>query len=391
LKTSTYAIVLLTVALFSGAAGWLLARLSTESEVERLEAEAVARERRVLELEDRLQAWESRSEPPAEPPSAAEAPSLRRTDPAPALADEAESGGPLDDAAALTPARRAARTAELRASFDGWFARGEGEEALEALKELAALVPEGREAAMELAVRINQDVQGEGRLKLSQMVFYTSLGDPAVVALFGWSLENPSPPDFRQMAVYGLPWTQPQEKTLSTFLRLLREDRDQGVQRALVWNLSQMRRPEAEKALAELVRDPSRDAIVRTQALTELALSTEEGIARSIEDVAYGDPDPTVRQAAKAALMMRNPPATGFMITGTLPQSQAEAAGMQAGDIIVSYAGRAVQSLSDLREAAGGATAREGVEVLVIRGGRRVPLQLRPGQMGVFGREVQAK
>ena len=65
---------------------------------------------------------------------------------------------------------------------------------------VAALVPEGREAAMALTVRMNKDVNGAGKLKLSQMSFYGSLGDPAVKSLMQWSLENPSVTDFRAIS-----------------------------------------------------------------------------------------------------------------------------------------------------------------------------------------------
>jgi hypothetical protein len=387
-------VTFVSVALLSGIAGWFLSRMSLDADVERLEAEVAAGARERGELESRLARYEAGG---AEEPAGAEFVSPRDlgvleprdapASPGVASGDE-EAADPL---AAPGPRQRTVRTAELRAQFDGWFEKGEGEKALEALKELAKLVPEGREAAMELAVRINDDVQGEGNLNLSQMVFYTNLGSPEIVGLFNWSLENDSPASFRQMAVYSLPWTAPQEEVLGRFTELLREETDSGVQRALVWNLAQMRKPEAERALAGLLHDSSRDAVVRTQALTELAMSDEPEVVRTIEEMAYRDPDPTVRNAAKAALQMRDPPASGFMVTGTLPESQAEAAGMQAGDIIVSYDGRSTRSLEDLRRAAGDATAKGDVEVVVVRDGRRVPLRLRPGQMGVFGREVEEK
>ena len=377
---------ILVVAVVFGGAGWLLGRAGGTAtapggpaEVASLRNENRALQERVDTLDARVRelsvanAAPPRSAPRGVVPAAAPESLVPEVDPT----VEAEM--------------RLRRIGEIRDSVAGWFANAKGAEALAALKELAALVPEGREAAMDMAMRINADVTGDGALGLSQMVFYTSLGDPAVRDLMLWSLENPSPGDFRVMTAYSLPWTMPPEEVVGRFTKALAGEKEAAVQRALVGNLAQLRNPEADATLLAILKDPAREASLRSLAATELTASNDPEVLRSIEDMSVNEPDAQVRAAATTAMRILNPPATGFLVTGTLPQSQAAIAGVEAGDILVSYDGRRVENLDALRPAAGDAKDREDVEIVVLRGDREVTLRLRPGQMGVYGRDVTKK
>jgi len=93
-----------------------------------------------------------------------------------------------------------------------------------------------------------------------------------------------------------------------------------------------------------------------------------------------------VRAAATAALVLRDPPATGYLVTGTLPSSQAEAAGLRAGDVLVTYDWRPVPDGDSLRAAATDAGGAATVRVVVVRDGAEIEVDLRPGRLGVFGR-----
>jgi len=73
----------------------------------------------------------------------------------------------------------------------------------------------------------------------------------------------------------------------------------------------------------------------------------------------------------------------GVLVGGTIPGSPAEKAGFQAGDVIVSLAGRPVsarvgEELPVFNQLAGALPIGEDVEVEVERGGKRVKLRVRP-------------
>ena len=305
----------------------------------------------------------------------------------------AGSADPEPPSVELSVAERESRIRELRAKFPLWLDRGDGAASVAALRELAALVPEGRVAAMELALLINADVNGDGRLRLSDVQFYGGLGDPAVKSLMDWALVRPeTPAQFRVMAAWSLPWVQEPAATIAQFAGALERETETSVQSALVANLGRLKSADAERLLGAIFADPGRDAALRAQVAGELAATTDPGLVRALEIAAESDPAPSVRDAARAALVARDPPASGYLVTGTLPDSQAAAAGLRAGDVLVSYDGRETRTAEALRAATGAASAEanETVTVVVVRAGERVSLQLRPGRLGVFGRAVEA-
>ena len=146
-----------------------------------------------------------------------------------------------------------------------------------------------------------------------------------------------------------------------------------------------------KKALSDVFSDPNADPGLRARVATELATAEDPDIVAAIERAANDDPNLGVRAAAKASLLVRNPPATGYLVTGTVPDSQGEAAGVRAGDVVVSYAGSVITDGRALRQATSAATGEESVEVVVVRDGGEVTLVVRPGRMGVFGRAVKAQ
>jgi len=390
------AMLILGGLLVGTATGWLLASTGAPERVEELET-ALAREtekadrvrQRIAVLEARLKgnrkggrgSGEARSAPGAEV----------ELDPGGVPDADAVAAMAAEEDADVAAARRAGRVAEAAGRIDGVFERGDGKQALALLKELAALVPEGREAAMDLAVRMNEDVNGPGALKLSQMVFYGQLGDPAVRGLMQWSLENPSEADFRILSAWSLPWTQQPDETTRRFVKALRTAGEYGVQEALIVNLSRLRQPDAEKALAELLADADRSSFLRARVATELASSDDPAIAAALEQVAYGDPDPDVQAAAAAALVIKDPPATGFLVTGTTPDSQGASAGFRAGDILLRYGEAAVTTDWGLYQATRQAKGDQPIKVVVLRGGGEVELLVQPGNLGVYGRAVKSE
>ena len=290
-----------------------------------------------------------------------------------------------------TEAERQRDVHELVARIEPVFEKADGEGALELLRKLSDIVPEGRQAAMDLAVRINEDVFGAGALQLDQYTFYTSLGDTGVRDLMVWSLENPSPPAFRVLSAYSLPWVLPPGKKVDVLVAALGREKELQVQQAIVANLSQMNDSKAASALAGILRDTSRDGAMRAQIVTFLAVSANADLAGSIESAANGDPDDRVRAAARQALIARNPPVDGYLLSTVLDGGAAAAAGIRVGDILVSYDGKPTRELSDIRELTAATGPGETAPVVVLRESGEVTVNVRRGRMGIQGRAVKRK
>jgi hypothetical protein len=319
--------------------------------------------------------------PKGEVPPDTRAPS----DPAPAAAPQAASA---DD-------KTAAARARLRTARDGVaaaLAAKDGAKLLALLKELAAVardLPEARDDAMKLAIDINKDVNGAGELQISQFAYYSGLGDAAMRDLMLWSMENQasSPPDFRVLSAWSLPWAfaDNPDAAVAKFDAALSRETDRRVQEAILRNVGSMNTPAAEALLAKVFNDPARDAALRGEVAFVLATSKDPAIQRAIESAAQSDPDPRVQSAAKLSLIARDPPASGCLVTATSPDGNAEAAGIRAGDVIVSYNGHAVASSEELvkeREAVT-ASGAETVAVVVVREGREQTMQLKSGLLGL--------
>src|SRR5262245_55755592 len=309
-----------------------------------------------------------------------------------APSDPSPAAAPQEATAADKTAAARARLRTARDAVQAALAAKDGTKVLALLKELAAIardLPEARDDAMKLAVDINRDVRGAGELKLSQFAYYSGLGDPAMTELMLWSLENQSasPPDFRVLAAYSLPWAfaDNPESAVAKFDAALSRETDPRVQEAILRNVADMNAPAAEALLAKLFADPARDAALRTEAAFVLSTSKDPAVQRAIESAAQSDPDPRVQSAAKLALVARDPPASGCLVTAISPDGNAEAAGIRPGDVIVSYNGRSVPTYEELlkeREAAS-ASGAETIAIVVVREGREQTMQVKSGRLGL--------
>lgn len=325
--------------------------------------------------------------PPGEVPPDSRSP-YEETKPGPAPKGES----PEDR---LTNARAKLRVA--RTDLQAALAAHDGEKAMDLLKQLSVIArdaPEARDDAMKLAVDINKDVQGSGDLHLSQFVYYEGLGDPAVRDLMLWSMDNQgaSLPEFRVLSAWSIPWAMKPDDAIAKYEASLAHETDHNVQDAIVNNLSSMNTPKAEAVLAKVFGDTTRDASLRGDAAMALATSKDPAVQRAIEQAAQSDPEPRVQQAARVSLIVRDPPATGVLVTQTLPEGAAEAAGIRPGDVIVSYNGRPVPTGDDLRKEIGAAAGVETVAVQVVRDGRAQVISVKPGRLGLPNlRPVQKK
>ena len=81
--------------------------------------------------------------------------------------------------------------------------------------------------------------------------------------------------------------------------------------------------------------------------------------------------------------------ASGLVITRFTPEAQAAQLGLQVGDIIVSYAGKPMQTQAELLAAVKAGTADAAVEVR--RDGKPITVTAKPGKLGVYMTQVEGK
>ncbi len=93
---------------------------------------------------------------------------------------------------------------------------------------------------------------------------------------------------------------------------------------------------------------------------------------------ASGDPSAARRVRVGFIPDMGDADSRGMRITGATPGSPAEAAGVKAGDILVSFDGKPIKNIEDLQGALSGARAGVEVIVIVIRGNQQLTLKLTP-------------
>ncbi len=88
---------------------------------------------------------------------------------------------------------------------------------------------------------------------------------------------------------------------------------------------------------------------------------------------------------------MRNPKATGVMITWVDANGQGALAGIKVGDIMISYNGKVIRQLQDINEAKKSVAAGESAPVKIVRGETTLELTLASGMIGINGVAVTAK
>jgi hypothetical protein len=378
------------------AAGWLAAPRGDEASVEALRAERDAAASRAARSEAELATARGvprRQRDPAMEPAGAIPEGTRAAFDAPkapaasVAAPAASPSGPAAARAALATARQDLQKA---------LAANDGEKALALLKKIAGLardLPEARDDAMKLALDINRDVQAGGDLGLNVQVFYTGLGDPGIRDLMLWSLENQgaSPADFRVLSVWSIPWAMPPEDAIARLDAALGVETEGSVLSAIVRNLAEMNTPKAHTAVAAVLADPARDVSIRADAALALATSRDPAVQRALEEAASASDDPRFADALRVSMVLREPPAAGCLVVSTRADGAAKAAGMRAGDLILSYNGRVVPGDGDLRREIAAVADAEAVPVVVLRDGGEVTLQVRPGTLGITPKAVRPK
>ena len=92
---------------------------------------------------------------------------------------------------------------------------------------------------------------------------------------------------------------------------------------------------------------------------------------------------PAVAGIAALEKLLDDPPATGLMISSVFDGTPGKQAGMERGDVLVSYGGRPVTDLASLAAAKAALAESDSVEIKAVRGESVVVFVLAPGQIGV--------
>lgn len=368
--------------------GFVLGRAGTgasDDVVPRRDLERI--ERRLDEAMARIE----RAERPAPPPVRGTAPNSDAT---------AAPGGPgptTPPASAPTAGPATDRERAVATLVAGTAARWEthdGEGLLDVLRKLSAIVPEGRGAAMDLAARIHDDLRTDRSLGIDEVTLYQSLGDGDLRDLMIWALENPSPPGFRTLAAWSLPWVVPRERAISVLTEGALRETDPTAQQAFVASLARMRDSRVDAALGKIFADAARPAELRARIAIALSDAADPAIVEMLREAAAGDADASVRAAAKTVLTLRDPPVDGYALMTVAPDGAGAAAGLRVGDIVTAYDGHPVRTTEEFQAAIEGAAddgAPATVTIAFLRAGEPATADVRRGRLGVQGRAVRRR
>lgn len=197
---------------------------------------------------------------------------------------------------------------------------------------------------------------------------------------------------FKINALYSLPWYSNEPAADRAKLAGEALFNSQGyTSQAAIEALKDIPDPSSVRYLSDYLSKNADNADARKSAIQVLAQkNTPEGWA-AIDKAAASDSDESVREAAKQASLVRNPKATGVMITWVDANGQGALAGIKVGDIMISYNGKVIKQLQDINEAKKSVAAGESAPVKIVRGETTLELTLASGQIGINGVSVTAK
>jgi hypothetical protein len=106
-----------------------------------------------------------------------------------------------------------------------------------------------------------------------------------------------------------------------------------------------------------------------------LLLPLVVAVSAAVPGSAAGE-DPVVAQ-------LKNPTATGLLVTRVYPDTQAEELGLVPGMILTSYGGKPMRTVEELAAAKQALSGEEAIEVGLHHAGKDSKVSMRPGQLGV--------
>ena len=297
--------------------------------------------------------------------------------------------GRFDRFTPLPPEDAARRLLTIGADVDAALEKKDARGALALMGELSRLGRPGWPLIAKLALaryegEDDDDTNGTQQVRGQFLAFVGrgGLRDMGLETL----LDTTSPPELRRLVAEagdGLTATPDEAARLVT---LLKTETNPEVIGGMVGVLVASHAVDPTNAVSLVQAQPN--AGTRRTLVEYLANSDAPGMSDALTQIAQSDPDAAVQKTARLAAMQMNPTVQGYLVTDIVPSSQAAAAGIQPGDVIVSYNGAEVKSERQLARLKTGVTG-DTVQIGVWRDGTLVQMPIKAGQIGVNGNAVK--
>lgn len=296
----------------------------------------------------------------------------------------------------LTPEEIQARMKDGEERFRRGLEGKDKQAVMKALADLQKLGPTAYEKCIEMWQLASEDYgtgenwgKGPNTLGLNMQEYVSLISN---FELIKYGITEGKNEGFKINALYGLEWraNEPAADRAKLAGDALMNSQGYTAQ-AAIQALSGIPDPSSTRYLSDYLSRNADNAEARKTAIQVLAQkNTPEGWA-AIDKAAASDSDESVREAAKQASLVRNPKATGVMITWVDANGQGALAGIKVGDIMISYNGKVIKQLQDINEAKKSVAAGESAPVKIVRGETTLELTLASGMIGINGVAVTAK
>lgn len=288
----------------------------------------------------------------------------------------------------LTPEEIAERIEQAKTMLDGAFADKNGDAAIKAIRILIELGQDGYPDAMDAILRVHGDVRGAKTLGLMETTFYRYASDHA---LYEYALDrsNNAPDAFRVYATWGYPWMVEAPALVKTYAANLPNETNDAVAQAMIYQLGQSPTTEAAAALivAYEAAGQARNVPRQRQILQFLGQNPNDNARNFIRHVALYESNDSLRRLAESMLST----VAGIYINRVVEGSQAQHAGLRAGDILTKYNGHTITSMPQLGQLRAQVSEAEIVTLEVYRDGAMLPFSINGGVIGIDGHFVAGR
>ncbi|MBI2921324.1 MAG: PDZ domain-containing protein [Planctomycetes bacterium] len=288
----------------------------------------------------------------------------------------------------MTADEASKRAKQLMKDIPTLLEKKDGRTLLRLMRELAALGEPGYAAALKIAEVLTRDAErGKGEFGVPAPQIYNAFRGP-LIPMLAWALTHPGDASewMRQHAVGPVMWAEDLDPR-ALFLEALQSETSAQVASSMAGALGELARGDDADALAAAALAQAGRPGVLSSIVDALAGLGSPEASRALNALAAST-DPAVRAEAQFAKTRTDPPAPGILISGIVEKSQAEAAGLRRGDLIVAYNGESVGSFDALRQNVEKTSPDQLVPILVWRDGQSVPMQIRGNKIGIYGDAV---